>query len=153
MTSWFAPRPHCASPYALRGLLPLALFALFAAPAGAQGNNPAALITKMEDLYKNAKSFQGTITTRQSGKTRDGKTFAVSGTREVRFKAPNEFHDDQRYTGTGAAAKISGQSVLYVGDGKSLYVYQADAAQGIRSAALRSTTVISLTADCGTLHD
>ena len=122
MTSWFAPRPRCA----MRGLLLFTLGLLCALPAGAKGpgSDPNALITKMENLYTNAKSFQGTITTRQSGKTRGGKPFSFTGTREVRFKAPNEVFDDQRFTGTGEAAQINAQSVFYVGDGKAIYVYK-----------------------------
>ena len=121
MTSWFAPRLQSAS----GGLLLLALCLLSPPPAGAKGpgNDPAALVAKMESLYTGAKSFQGTITMRRSGKTRDGKTFAIAETREVRYKAPNLIFDNQRIVGTGAAVRESARSAVYVGDGKTLYVY------------------------------
>ena len=65
MTSRFGPRPLRAH----FGLLAPILL-LFAFPAGAQRatNDPVALIAKMEGLYRSAASFQGTITTRRSGK-------------------------------------------------------------------------------------
>ena len=121
MTSRFGPR-------SLFGLL-IPVLLLSTPPTGAQkaANDPAALITKMENVYRNATSFQGTITTRRSGKTREGKTFAMTGTRYVRFRAPNRLYDNQQFTGSGAAARMNQQSVLYVGDGKSLFVYQPSA--------------------------
>ena len=111
---------------ALCGLLIPTLWLLSGFPAAAKGptNDPAALIAKMEVLYRNAKSFQGKITMRRSGKTRDGKAFSMSETRDVRYKAPNRVFDDQRYTGTGPAARVTQQSALYVGDGKTLTVYK-----------------------------
>ena len=137
MTSWFAPRSFCA----IRRLLLLPLLALFAAPAGAQGSSPAALITKMEDVYKNARSFQATITMKQSGKSRSGQAFSLSGTREVRFKAPNRVFDDQRYSGTGAAAQENRNSVLYVGDGKTLFVYQPASQKYAKRPSLPTVTL------------
>ena len=122
MELWFGPRPRAA---AVGGLLALTLLSLSApfADAKGPGNDPAGIITRMEDVYKNAKSYQGTISMKQSGKTPDGKPFSMSESRQVRFKAPNQIFDQQQVSGTGAAVKISNRSQTWVGDGKSLYVY------------------------------
>ena len=139
MASRFAPRLRCA----MRGAF-LSLFCLLCVPpAGAKGpdNDATALITKMENLYKNAKSFQGTITMRRSGKTHVGKSLSLVGTREVRFKAPNEVYDDQHYTGTGEATRMSAQSVFYVGDGRSLYVYTPALRQYVKRPASPTVTL------------
>ncbi len=126
-------------------LFGLALCLLPAFPAGAGGqSSPDALVAKMENLYIGAKSFQGKITTRRIGKTPKGKAFAMTETREVRFRAPNQIYDAQHYVGTGEAARMSNQSVLYVGDGKSLYVYKPSLKQYVKRPSSPTVTMTQI---------
>jgi outer membrane lipoprotein-sorting protein len=113
-------------------------------PASAAGDDAPGVLTKMAGVYSNAKSFQATITSKEAGKTPDGKAFTVTATQEIRYKAPNMVYMSMRQSGTGAAAgkKPDGTPMLDSGrvvinsDGKTLVIYSETKNQYVKQNAL-----------------
>ena len=112
--------------------------------ASAAGDTAPDILTKMGSVYSTAKSFQATITSKETGKTQDGKPFTVTATQEIRYKAPNMVFVTMKQVGTGAATgkKPDGSPMLDSGrvvinsDGKTLTIYSETRNQYVKQAAL-----------------
>src|SRR5690349_944645 len=86
-----------------RGLLLSALsLTLLTTPLyRAQADQAQDVLKKMGDVYRNAKSFEGTVSIRQKGKGRDGKPASVTTTQSIKYKSPNLFVVDLKASATG----------------------------------------------------
>ncbi len=99
-----------------------AVFA-FGQPVNA-AEDPGAILTKMARNYQSAKAYSATIITKQKGKTKDGKSFSLTKTQSIKFKAPNLVSVSVVFTGEGAAAgQVAQNNQLVVADGKILTAY------------------------------
>lgn len=91
------------------------------APMSAQAQAASDVYKKMNDVYSYAKSYQGTMTRSEVGKTQDGKSVSLLLVVKINFKAPNKFN--VTYTRT---VKANGKTQTNVNqmitDGKSMYL-------------------------------
>ena len=113
---WFARAAFLA-------FAPIAI--LQASSAHADGS---AAWTKAISLYKNVKSYQATIVTKNSGTDpKTNKIVTVTKTQRVQYKSPNFFHLEISATQTGLDAKtakaVEGNNISVYSDGKSMTVY------------------------------
>jgi outer membrane lipoprotein-sorting protein len=107
-----------------RALL-LSALTLPAALPTASAESAQDVLKKMAAVYETAKSFQGSVTQRQKGKTRDGKSATLTTTQQLHYKGPNLFHIQISATGTGAAAASASQmGITFVSDGKNIFIYR-----------------------------
>jgi|SRR5579883_1259853 len=83
------------------------------------------VLKKLNAVYMGAKSFTGSLTVRQSGKSPDGKAVSVTFTQQIQYKSPNLFVVRTSASGTGAAAaQARNLSRLAVSDGRTVYNYR-----------------------------
>jgi len=113
--------------------LALSLSALFAASAHA--DQASDILKKMEGVYSGAKTFVGSVTVKQSGKTKEGKPASVTRTQQISYKSPNLIRVQMTMSATGAAAKAGNQNAMIVSDGKTLYRYSSTQKQYSKSPA------------------
>jgi outer membrane lipoprotein-sorting protein len=109
--------------------LAIGALSMLVAGSASAGETAADVIKKMAANYTNAKTYQVSVTTVQSGKTKDGKPFSVTQTEHIQYQSPNIFHKSVKASGTGEAAK--GQAALQLAvrqgeifsDGKTAVMY------------------------------
>jgi outer membrane lipoprotein-sorting protein len=138
----FAGQPRIASALVKAGLL-TALAGMSATSAQAQ--DAKTILKRMEDLYKNAKTFQGTVTVRQQGKDQQGKAVSTTSTQQVRYLGPNKFVMDMKVTATGSiAAAAAKESRTVTCDGKNVYEYRPAIKQYAKRPIRSSVTLMEL---------
>ncbi len=81
------------------------------------------VLKKMESVYNAAKSFEGSINIKQSGKGPDGKLVSAVTVQQVRYKAPNLFTVSMKISVVGGPKKNQTQTEKIVSDGKIVYQY------------------------------
>ncbi|MCW3098900.1 MAG: Outer rane lipoproteinsorting protein [Chthonomonadaceae bacterium] len=106
----------------------------------ALGQKPGDIVRNMQSLYKNAKTYHGTIKQDLRGNTQQGQAFTLSQTQVVTFSRPNRIHIHIDVTGTGAAAAMNGTSKTVVSDGKTMYQYDPKKQIYARQAAPATVT-------------
>jgi outer membrane lipoprotein-sorting protein len=99
------------------------LVALTCSSSPALGQKPGDIVRNMQSLYKNARTYQGTIKQNVSGNTPQGQAFTFSQTQLVTFNQPNKIHIQINIIGTGAVASMNGTSKTIISDGKTMYQY------------------------------
>ena len=102
----------------------MALVSSAFAPVTAHAQAASDIYKKMSDVYAYAKSYQGTITRAESGKTPDGKSASQTVTVKVMFKAPNKYNVTNTRSVT-VAGKNQTSTQMMVTDGKALYMFSA----------------------------
>jgi outer membrane lipoprotein-sorting protein len=93
-------------------------------PNTASADSAKDVLARMAATYNKAKTYQGSVVTKQSGKGPDGKFVSVTTTMQIKYLTPNLFNLQVTATGTGIAAKSAGQNNRQqVSDGKTVYTY------------------------------
>src|SRR5579871_2106107 len=111
--------------------------------ATAAGDDPTSVLNKMAAVYSNAKTFQASLTSKEVGTGKDGKQFSLTGTQEIRYKAPNMFNVVTKSVGAGALAgkkpdgsyMVDPGKVIINSDGKTITIYSETKNQYIRQPA------------------
>ncbi len=92
--------------------------ALGGASLASRAQKPEEIVTKMEAIYKTAKTYECTFTMHQVGKTPDGKQMVMHSVNRYKYRAPSQFYLELKPTSNGRTITQVSNS-----DGKSLYVY------------------------------
>ncbi|HZT42377.1 MAG TPA: DUF2092 domain-containing protein [Chthonomonadaceae bacterium] len=101
----------------------LAALSLAGSQAAHAADNAGNVLRKMATLYNNARSYEGTVTVHNGGKSPDGKKFTVTSTQHVRFRSPNLIQASISMQGTGAAARFAQGGQIITSDGHTMYRY------------------------------
>ncbi len=129
---------------AVRTAVPLVALAASCMSARA-ADGPGAILKKMVDMYSGATAYSATIVTHQKGKTKDGKSFSLTKSQSIKYKAPNLVNVVVTFTGEGAAAgKVEQGDQTVVADGKTLTAYSPSRKQYVKKPDLPRLSVLDL---------
>jgi outer membrane lipoprotein-sorting protein len=116
---------------AVAALLHAAMLPLAARAA----DNPQDILKKMQAVYRDAQTYEGTITSKISGKEQNGQITTVINVEQLKYKGPNLFAAQRTVSATGPlAARFSNMKKLLISDGKRLYNYDPASKEYMKSS-------------------
>jgi len=104
-----------------RALLVAAALLCAGGSAAVAADQTQDVMRKMGDVYRNAKSFSGSVTIRQNLKGPDGKPASVKTDQQVKYKSPNLFAVVIKINVKQGTGKNQSVAQTLISDGKTLY--------------------------------
>jgi outer membrane lipoprotein-sorting protein len=109
-----------AASNARRALWATAALLCLVAPMAHAADPAQDVMRKMGDVYRNAKSFSGSVAIRQNLKGPDGKPVSVTTDQQIKYKSPNLFAVVMNvHVKQGSGNRAVSQTII--SDGKTLY--------------------------------
>jgi outer membrane lipoprotein-sorting protein len=127
-----AARVRAGIRISLRFALPTLSVICLSGVAHAADTQAQTVLKKTRAVYENAKTYRATIKSVQSGKSKDGKTFSLTRTQQVKYKSPNFIRIQVAMVAAGAAAALNGASQIFGSDGKSMFQYSSQGNQYVK---------------------
>lgn len=95
-------------------------------PAAQAAENAQSILKKMAGAYSTAKTYQGRITIKQSGKAQNGKAVTMTSKQQIKYKQPNRFFINVSMNMAGVPnAPAQNMDRIMVSDGTTVTVYMA----------------------------
>ncbi len=121
------PAFHMAGPSSsafVAASLALTLLSTLPSAASADGKE---ILTKTLALYKNAKSFQGTVIVKEIGSGKNGKQVVITRTERIQYQSPNKFHVEANSVASGLDTaqiqQLQAGNLKIFCDGKQTIIY------------------------------
>ncbi len=111
--------------------------------------------TKAISRYKDLKSYEATIVTKNSGvDPKTNRVVSITKTQKVQYKSPNFFHIEITATQTGLDAKTAkefeGNNLSLYSDGKTMTIYKPSLKKFQKRAVPPSIPLVSIVQELGT---